>query len=131
MHKADRHAALLDLRPMRKQSVETHLEARPYGAAGVLKDPNRRSYFRLSPLGAQVWRKIDGSLSIGAIIDEVVSELPEAETSLVWQLIAQLRRSGFLHLDGESIEVDAQPSRVEFRWSQPLVCEVLITQCDS
>jgi putative peptide zinc metalloprotease protein len=130
MHTPDAHMSGGALRPQRAQAVETHLDAQPYGAVGVLKDVKRWTYFTLSALGLSVWQRIDGARSIQEIVSGVVAEHPGTAPLRVCRVLAQLRDAGFARFEDDP-PADTPSGRVQVRWTQPLVWEIWVHRSDA
>jgi Coenzyme PQQ synthesis protein D (PqqD) len=130
MRTPEAHGTSGDLRPQRAQAVETHLDAQPYGAVGVLKDVKRWTYFTLSALGLSVWQKIDGARSVQEIVAGVIVDHPDTTPLHVYKVLAQLRNAGFAWLEVDP-PADTPSRRVQIRWTQPLVWEVWIHRSDA
>jgi len=130
MRTPDAQLSAGDIRPQRAQAVETHLDAHPYGAVGVLKDVERWTYFTLSALGLSVWQKIDGTRSIQEIVAGVIADRPGTASLRVYKVLAQLRGAGFTRFEDDA-PTDTPSRRVQVRWKQPLVWELWVQHSDT
>jgi putative peptide zinc metalloprotease protein len=124
-HESRRSA--MDLCPSQSYGIESH-GSDLVDAVAVLKDPVRWMYFKLSAIGASVWKRIDGTKSVQMLLDEVTAELPGTPPGAILRVLGQLRRFGFLQFGvSDSVPV---PARVRWRIAHPLVWEVSIQRCD-
>ena len=110
---------LVNLRhlPRRMPGVTVHHRATPKGEGiTTLKDPQRGTYFRLSPQGFFIWQRLDGRHTLQDLILDRLEEYGSFAPRAVSGIVDQLTEAGFaegVKLSDEALETIAPPTRWE------------------
>ncbi len=116
---SERVRELLQLRHLPRQApgILVHHRATPVGEEiTTLKDPRRGTYFRLSPQGFFIWRRLDGRHTLQDLMLDHLEEYGSFAPRAVSGIVDQLTEAGFaegVKLSDEALETIAPPTRWE------------------